>query len=146
MPRSVRTSVMVVAFAVLLPLAIGTACSSSTPTRASSPDSVAGAKGLVAVLSPTITAGSDGAGEIDAILTNAGTSDDALIGVTVPSSLAAGASVERIAVPSGGLVVLSASGQHVSLRGMKSVTSGSMVTVTFTFEKVGDIALNATVR
>jgi copper(I)-binding protein len=146
MRRPLRSAVLLVASAMLLPLAVGTACSSPTPTRASSPNSVAGAKGLVAVLSPTVTIGSVGSGEIDAIITNAGTSDDVLIAVSVPGSLASGVSVERTSVPTGGLVVLSPSGPHVTLTGAKGASAGSTVSVTFTFEKVGDIVVNATVK
>jgi copper(I)-binding protein len=146
MHRSPRSSFLVIALAVLTSLAVVTSCSSSTPTRASSPNAVAGAKGLVAVLSPTISVGTGGTGEIDAVITNAGTADDALIGVNVPASLASGASVDRIVIPTGGLVALTASGPHVTLSGVKDVAAGTSVSVTFIFEKVGDIVVNATVR
>jgi copper(I)-binding protein len=146
MRNSVRSFIAFTAAAVLMSVGVVSACSSSTVTRASSPNAVAGAKGLLAVLSPTIKAGDAGSGEIDAMITNAATTDDALIGVTVPSSLASGATVDRIPVPSGGLVTLSAGGPHVNLTGMKGVSPRSTVSMTFVFEKVGEITVNAVVR
>jgi len=138
----------VVTMTLVIPV---TGCGSSTPTRASSPNAVAGAKGLVAVLSPTVAVGSEGHGEIDAVLTNAGTADDVLVAVSVPDSFATGVTVvgagdRRIPVPSGGLVVLSPSGSHIALDGVRAPATGSTVPVTFTFDRVGDIIVDATVR
>lgn len=116
------------------------------------------------------------AGAAYAEITNAGDEDDALIGVSVDPSVADRAelhetvpadddqdddatggghgggmmhmrAVEEIPVPAGGTAVLEPGGYHVMLLDLAApLEVGDTVEITFTFERAGDVVVEADIR
>jgi len=94
------------------------------------------------------------------VIRNMGRTDDALIGAasdvaetvelhetTMEGDMAGMHPVEAIPVPAGGSVTLEPGGYHVMLIGLKQeLQTGQMITLTLTFEKAGQITVQAEVR
>lgn len=94
------------------------------------------------------------------VIRNTGSVDDALIGVasdvaemveihetTMEGGMAGMHSVEAIPVPAGGSISLEPGGYHVMLIGLKEqLQAGQTITLTLTFEKAGQITVQAEVR
>jgi copper(I)-binding protein len=94
------------------------------------------------------------------VIRNTGGADDALIGAasdvadmvelhetTMEGSMAGMHPVEAIPVPAGGSVSLEPGGYHVMLIGLKEeLQVGQTITLTLTFEKAGQITVQAEVR
>ena len=129
-----------------------TGCATSAPASGSA----IVVEGAWACLSPMMA----GNGAAYMVIRNMGRTDDALIGAasdvaetvelhetTMEGDMAGMHPVEAIPVPAGGSVTLEPGGYHVMLIGLKQeLQTGQMITLTLTFEKAGQITVQAEVR
>jgi periplasmic copper chaperone A len=126
-----------------------------------SDESASEASGGVTVTDAWARSPMSDAGAVYFVITNGGAEADRLVGVTAPdlggtaeiheTTMANGQAemrpVDGVDIPAGGSVTFEPGGYHVMLTGLTSpVEVGSTIGVTLTFERTGDVEVQAEVR